>query len=250
MGTVTRRLLPHPCLTLAIAAIWVLLAGRPSIGAVALGLVLGLLVPALTQPFWPDRPRLGRPLLILRYVGIVLWDIAVANVQVARIVLFVPNRELRSAYVVIPLALTSPEAIAVLAGTITMTPGTLSAELSADGRALLVAIAAGLETVVRVGAGMRYPSMRARGWVGPKTWWVGMIALISGSFMNAMRRSVSMVGPLIEATLAKVPGRWSAMRSAPSAPIETPMRWQPAGHSWVGWRRATARMTSSTTQSS
>jgi 2-methylcitrate dehydratase PrpD len=35
------------------------------------------------------------------------------------------------------------------------------------GRDLLVAIAAGLETVVRVGAGMRYPSMRARGWHSP-----------------------------------------------------------------------------------
>ena len=134
----TRRLLPHPWLTLAVAAIWVLLAGGPSAGAVAFGLVLGLVLPALTRPFWPNRPRLGRPLLVLRYVGIVLWDIVVANLQVARLVLFVPNRELRSAYVVIPLALTSPEAIAVLAGTITMTPGTLSAELSADGRALLV----------------------------------------------------------------------------------------------------------------
>ena len=35
------------------------------------------------------------------------------------------------------------------------------------GKQLLVAIAAGLETVVRVGAGMRYPSMRARGWHSP-----------------------------------------------------------------------------------
>ena len=35
------------------------------------------------------------------------------------------------------------------------------------GRDLLVAVAAGLETVVRVGAGMRYPSMRARGWHSP-----------------------------------------------------------------------------------
>jgi 2-methylcitrate dehydratase PrpD len=36
-----------------------------------------------------------------------------------------------------------------------------------SGRDLLVAVAAGLETVVRVGAGMRYPSMRARGWHSP-----------------------------------------------------------------------------------
>jgi 2-methylcitrate dehydratase PrpD len=35
------------------------------------------------------------------------------------------------------------------------------------GRDLLVAVAAGLETVVRVGAGMRYPAMRARGWHSP-----------------------------------------------------------------------------------
>jgi 2-methylcitrate dehydratase PrpD len=35
------------------------------------------------------------------------------------------------------------------------------------GRELLVAFAAGLETVVRVGAGMRYKSMRARGWHSP-----------------------------------------------------------------------------------
>ncbi len=41
-------------------------------------------------------------------------------------------------YVTVPLDLTTPEAIAVLAGTITMTPGTVSADLSADGRALLV----------------------------------------------------------------------------------------------------------------
>ena len=38
----------------------------------------------------------------------------------------------------IPLELRSPEAIAVLAGTITMTPGTVSADLSSDGRSLLV----------------------------------------------------------------------------------------------------------------
>jgi multicomponent K+:H+ antiporter subunit E len=62
----------------------------------------------------------------------------VANVQVARLVLLVPNDRLRSRYVTVPLELRSPEAITVLAGTITMTPGTLSAELSADGGAILV----------------------------------------------------------------------------------------------------------------
>jgi multicomponent K+:H+ antiporter subunit E len=62
----------------------------------------------------------------------------VANVQVAMIILFKRERDIRSAWIVIPLELTSPEAITVLAGTITMTPGTVSAMLSADGKSLLV----------------------------------------------------------------------------------------------------------------
>ncbi|MFO1073702.1 MAG: Na+/H+ antiporter subunit E [Geminicoccaceae bacterium] len=134
----TGRLLPHPWLSLVLLAVWVALSNEVSAGSLAMGLIVGLVLPLLTRPFWPDRPKLRRPLLILRYLGIVLYDIVVANLQVARLVLLKRSSELRSAYVTVPLALRTPEAITVLAGTITMTPGTLSAELSADGRALLV----------------------------------------------------------------------------------------------------------------
>ena len=44
----------------------------------------------------------------------------------------------RSAWIVIPLELRQPEAITVLAGTITLTPGTVSADLSDEGHSLLV----------------------------------------------------------------------------------------------------------------
>jgi multicomponent K+:H+ antiporter subunit E len=96
--------------------------------------VLGIAIPMLTAAYWPDRPKLGRPLKIIEYILIVLWDIVVANVQVALIILFKPNRDIRSAWITVPLDLTSPEAITVFAGTITMTPGTVSAMLCADGR--------------------------------------------------------------------------------------------------------------------
>jgi len=39
---------------------------------------------------------------------------------------------------VVPIELRSAEAITVLAGTISLTPGTVSSDVSADGRALLV----------------------------------------------------------------------------------------------------------------
>ena len=133
-----RALVPHPLLSVTLLLVWVALANEVSAGSIALGLVLGLVVPVATGPFWPDRPRVVRPLKIVEYTLVVLYDIVVANLQVARLILMVPNDRLRSRYVTIPLELTSPEAITVLAGTITMTPGTLSAELAADGRALLV----------------------------------------------------------------------------------------------------------------
>lgn len=68
----------------------------------------------------------------------VIWDVIVANFQVARIVLFMPTDRIRSAWIRVPLDLKSPEAISLLAGTITMTPGTLTADMSACGKALLV----------------------------------------------------------------------------------------------------------------
>lgn len=132
------RLLPHPLLTLTVTAVWVMLVNDISLGGVLLGLILGIAIPQITSTFWPQRPQVRRPLKIAEYVLVVLWDIVVANVKVAYIVVFKSNRQLRPHFITIPLEVYSPEAITVLAGTITMTPGTVSADLSACGRSLLV----------------------------------------------------------------------------------------------------------------
>lgn len=133
-----RRLLPHPLLTLLLALVWVILQNEVTAGMVVFGLILGIIIPAVTAVWWPDRPhsiRLGK---MFSYGLLVIWDILVANVQVAWIVLSVPNAKLKPAWIVVPLKLTQPEAITVLAGTITLTPGTVSADLSTEGHSLLV----------------------------------------------------------------------------------------------------------------
>lgn len=136
--TPVRHLLPHPLLSLTLATVWVFLANEISAGAIVLGAFLGIVIPLLTRPFWPDRPKLRRPLKVVEYILIVLWDICVANIQVAWIILTKRNADLRPAFIVIPLEVTAPEAITLLAGTITMTPGTVSSDLSDDGGSLLV----------------------------------------------------------------------------------------------------------------
>jgi multicomponent K+:H+ antiporter subunit E len=133
-----RRLLPHPLLSLVLAVVWMLLVNDFSIGNLVFGLILGVAIAKITSAYWPGRPKIRNPLAIMDYGAIVLWDIIVSNVVVAYLVLFRRSASLRSRFITVPLDLKSPEAIAVLAGTITMTPGTVSADLSADGRSLLV----------------------------------------------------------------------------------------------------------------
>ncbi|MDZ7710384.1 MAG: Na+/H+ antiporter subunit E [Roseovarius sp.] len=133
-----RKILPHPLLTLLLIVVWQMLVNKVTVGNLVLGAILGVIIPLVTAPYWPNRPKLRSLPRIVEYVLVVLWDICVANVQVAYVILFKSNANTHPAWISIPLDLRTPEAITVLAGTITMTPGTVSSDVSADGRSLLV----------------------------------------------------------------------------------------------------------------
>ncbi|MFK7745924.1 MAG: Na+/H+ antiporter subunit E [Roseobacter sp.] len=138
MSKVIGWLFPHPLLTVLLAIVWVILQNEVSAGMVVFGIILGIIIPRATEAWWPDRPKGFRAGKMLSYCLLVVWDIIVANIEVAWIVLTKPNSKLRPAWVEVPLDLRQPEAITILAGTITLTPGTVSADLSDEGHSLLV----------------------------------------------------------------------------------------------------------------
>jgi multicomponent K+:H+ antiporter subunit E len=133
-----RRLFPHPMMSLALILTWMLLVNEAKLGSLVMAAILGTIIPLIIAPYWPGARLRIRLLPLLSYVLLVIWDIIVANVHVARIVVFTPASKIRSSWVAVPLDLKSPEAITLLAGTVTMTPGTLSADISACGTVLLV----------------------------------------------------------------------------------------------------------------
>lgn len=133
-----RNWLPHPLMTVLLILIWILLQNSFSLGNLLLGVVLGVLFPLMTASFWPDRPHIRNYGKAVVYFLVVIGDIVTANIQVARLILFARVSSLQPRWLCVPLALTRPEAITLLAGTVTMTPGTVSCDLSADGRHLLV----------------------------------------------------------------------------------------------------------------
>lgn len=134
--SVFRRLVPAPVASLAIAALWLLLNGVSN-GQIVLAALLALALPwLLPAPAMPS-PRLAAPLGAIRLALVVLHDIVKANLEIALRILG-PESRIRPAYVWVPLDITSPQGIAVFASIITMTPGTLSCEVTDDRRWLLV----------------------------------------------------------------------------------------------------------------
>jgi multicomponent K+:H+ antiporter subunit E len=117
---------------------WLALNQSVSPGQIVLGAAIAVVVPRAVARFGLARAAtLRRPLLMLKLIGRVAVDIGVANLALAKRVLG-PEARLRSHFVWMPLAIRSPHGIAVLATMISLTPGTVSAALSADGRHLLI----------------------------------------------------------------------------------------------------------------
>ncbi len=135
--TLLQKCLPHPKLTLALIIIWQLLANDLALGTLLMGTLLGVLIPLSVNSFWLKPPALRKPVLMLRFCLLVLLDILIASFEVAKLVLG-PNRRLHPAFVVYPLELKDDFAISILANTISLTPGTVSADVSDDRCSLLV----------------------------------------------------------------------------------------------------------------
>ena len=132
-----RRWLPSPLLSLAVLLLWLLLVADASAGSWLLGATLAVLLPLAGGVLQPQRARFGKlwPALVL--ARRVLWDIVLSNIEVARRILG-PESAIQPGLVWVPLDLRDIHAITALASIITLTPGTLSAELSEDRRHLLV----------------------------------------------------------------------------------------------------------------
>lgn len=132
-----KRLLPSPFLSAGLFMTWLLLNESVSVGHLLIAALLACALPVLTRRLRAEPARLQAPRTIARLGAVVLKDIVLSNIELTRRVLG-PEDAIQPRFVWVPLDIRSPHGIVALAGIITMTPGTLSAELSDDRRHLLV----------------------------------------------------------------------------------------------------------------
>lgn len=131
------RLFPHPLISVIIWLLWLVVNNSVAPGTVLMGALLAVLLPRYTRNFWPHHPRVRKPMRLVKLFGVVLYDIVVANFSAAKLILG-PRSALRPGFVTVPLELQDPVAITMLTSFISLTPGTVSAELAADCKSLSV----------------------------------------------------------------------------------------------------------------
>lgn len=122
-----------------LAFAWAALTGSFGVVDFAFGFAMGALALFFARRQFPGGERYyKRSAATLRFVVYVVWELILANVKVARTVLFTRNDDLRPGIVAVPLDLKSEAEITTLANLITLTPGTLSLDVSDDRHVLYV----------------------------------------------------------------------------------------------------------------
>lgn len=133
-----KRWIPSPPLSLALFVVWLLLNQSLDAATLLLAAILALAVPVLTQSLRPATVRMRRPGLALRLAGVVAYDLVHSALTVARLLLARRSADMKPRFVHVPLDLRDPNALAVLAMILCLTPGTAWGEITFDRSMLLI----------------------------------------------------------------------------------------------------------------
>jgi len=118
------RWLPHPWFALWLLVAWLLLQQSLAAPTIVLGIVLALALSWALGKLDLPRVRVRSLGTLLVLLARVFGDIVRSNIAVARIIVS-PRSRISSGFVAIPLEMTHPYALALLACIITATPGTI-----------------------------------------------------------------------------------------------------------------------------
>lgn len=132
-----RKFLPTGFNFILLFVVWLLLTNSFSLGNIILATVLSWLILFLTSGLHAEKAKVVRPLLAAKYLAMLVWDIIESNIVVTKQVLG-PVEELTPGFISVPLDLTGQLPITLLASTISLTPGTVSSEVSEDLKTLYV----------------------------------------------------------------------------------------------------------------
>jgi len=120
-----------------LALSWAALSGNFTVSNVSIGFGLGYLVLWMMQRVLGPSKYFNKVHQVIRFALFFLWELILANLRVAYDVA-TPKYHSRPGVIAIPLDVKTDLEITMLANLITLTPGTLSLDVSADRRVLYI----------------------------------------------------------------------------------------------------------------
>jgi len=120
---------------IALAFAWAAVTGHFEFSNVVIGMVLGYVVLFVAQPVMGPSNYSKRLHRTVRFVVFYVWELVLANLRVASDVLSREPR-IRPGVLAIPLEANTDIEITLLANLLTLTPGSVSLDVSADRRFL------------------------------------------------------------------------------------------------------------------
>ncbi len=124
-------------LNMVLALVWAMATGVITMGTLTFGFAIGMLVLHLAGPVLGDDRYALRFFLAIGLLFFFLKELVLSSVRVA-IDVIKPRLTMRPAVISVPLELESHAQITLLANLISLTPGTLSVDVSDDGSTLFV----------------------------------------------------------------------------------------------------------------
>lgn len=124
-------------INLLLAAAWAALAGAFTLANLGIGYLLGFVALWAVRPLFPDDAYFMRVPRLARLALVFLRELLLSSIRVMRDVLS-PRPSNRPGIVAVPLKATTETELLLVSSLVTLTPGTLSLDLSADGGALYV----------------------------------------------------------------------------------------------------------------
>ncbi|WP_048174251.1 Na+/H+ antiporter subunit E [Methanosarcina siciliae] len=129
---------------MALPVVWCLVSGQITLGSVLLGLLFGVVVVTpfsklyrLDEVIQPTGDWLSKIPKKLVYFYVLIKEIIKANIVVAKIVIQ-PKIDIKPGIIAVPIRTKTNIGITGIANTITLTPGTLTVDISEDKSVLYV----------------------------------------------------------------------------------------------------------------
>jgi multicomponent Na+:H+ antiporter subunit E len=120
-----------------LAVLWCLLLEQFTPAAFLIGFVVGAATLFTVRKLIGTVDVFYKPLVIVRLTVVFVYELIVANLQVAWLIVR-PRMQLKPAMIVVPLQLKSDVLIVALANMISLTPGTLTVDVAPDRQSLIV----------------------------------------------------------------------------------------------------------------